>query len=162
MREDILNEIKDYYKDLKADNKNQEKKLDRLKELEEMKIIKEYLELSKENIVIKKDSDIMIEAYRKFKNRIADTNNIYVYLDTYSKEDFSKIDYYSSDAKFSSYKNIENEQLECINVEDRNIFEKINNVIFPETKETFESIQYNFIKNCLKEDQKKAVKKLIK
>lgn len=181
MKEEILEQIKKEYKELKETKKELESKKSRIKELEENEFVKEYLKLYHElyELSIKKDmylpeDTLFRSVIDKNTKDIKETNKIYVYIGTYKDSceiDImcprdEKVKYSDKRAKFRIYRDLEkiNEEI-IIPIKECKDFERNNTVIIlktslPELK--IYDVQEEFLKDAIETNQQEAVQRVLK
>lgn len=158
MREELVKELRKDIDNLKKQYKKEAKRLERLKELEDSKKVREYLSLRgisqiEDNEYIKNSSRkygiypsdeeldfntsgeyLVKSTYGKYLSRIEskDTNRIYVYMGTYTKSGNHKVlDDIPSKDSYNTYQNIESADKIRIPYEEVSAFEKDHIVIHP-------------------------------
>ena len=169
MREDLLKEFRNEYRqDLRAKDEN-DKNLSILKQrkaiLENSPLIKDYVELNSQIDQYMKNGDsidgIFNKALLKYvkKGLTEETNEIYLYLGTYYSDgiDTVEVERNSSDAVFDWYVDIESIKYVENPVEDRHDFELNNKVILLEdyhnSKYLLCEIRNQFIQDALYQGQ---------
>ena len=181
MKEEILEKIRKDYEFRLEIKENLAKKSARLRELEENKYVKEYLEIinKKSNNNYKwyeytSDDQILDISYRTYSREIRESNRLYVYLGSYKSDQNYGIscsyndilvERDSPEVLYSIYWDLEKENEIKISIEVRDEFEKIHNIVYPETafrdKEFYE-IRRNFLRLSIYEGQEVACKKILK
>lgn len=120
----------------------------------------------------KTESDVIMSIYKKYANQIkeTDTNGIYIYVATYMPSEFSteeieegfqfEIETEINDPRATHryFWNIEGLCSKSVNIQDCEEFEKTHTVLYVDN---FYEIQEEFIITAVKENQKKAVNKLL-
>jgi len=177
LEESILNKIRIEYENKKNIQNEYKKNINRLKELEENELIKEYLILS--NIIKDKnyleiltltDEEILNSLLLLYSDKIEKTNNIIVYLATFAKSknnEYIKVNRDNSKAEFRMYADLEKDISLSINIpiKEADEYEKNNNVIIPQTIFTdlyFYDLQKKFMKEAILSNQKQAIVKILK
>lgn len=121
----------------------------------------------------KNEFDVIMSVYRKYHSNIneVDTNGIYVYVGTYMPSGYSsleiengypfemEVDMNDSRATHRRYWNIEGIWAKTIDIEDCMEFEKTHIVIYANN---FYEVQKDFVITAVKDNQEKAVNRLIK
>jgi len=181
MEEQILQKIKKEYLDIKEEQKNLKKLYDRLLELENNELVKEYLfitEKLQESDLDKKlaanQNDIISKIYYKHLYNIKQTNGIYIYLGTYKNNHEIDIVHGSLDervnknnkqANYILYQDIEKTEPIQIPIQEAKKFESENIIIFPDiylSESYYYEVQRNFFNNCVIYGQEEALKKVKK
>lgn len=176
MKEEVLNLIKEEINKAKQDRENCLMLLNQIHKLEQDDKVKEYLNLREQlqilqhkEMVNKSDDEIMYEIFSKYKNIIAETNQIYVYIGTFTSSETEvpyEIMVHRDDVRgiYRKYKNIENDYTQILNIEDSIEFEKNNIVLFPNTKlliSYYDKVREEYIKTLVTEGQEKAYQRIL-
>jgi len=191
MKQEILDAIKKDFAERKERQKELKKKQRRKTELEQTKLVKEYLELKKElrNVHFLKDTlnetetDILMKAFRTHAHLIEqsrwnekeDSEDIYVYLGTYMYNSTCDIvhgstDYIVSrdckDADYRQYRHLEDYwDTKDIPIAKCEEFEKTHKVIFLKglmSEIKYYEMQREFIQLAVKYGQEEAYRKILK
>ena len=181
MEELILQALKKEYIEKQEEQKTLKRMYERLLELKSNEAVKEYLSL-KENLE-KINLDKIIEAttenifssiYHKYLNQISKTNQIYVYLGTYTNSIENDIIHGTPDirvkrndkrAKYCLYQDLEKTEPIKISIDKTKQFEEVNVVIFPNkylTENYYYELQKEFFYTCITTNQEEALKKVRK
>ena len=130
------NELKQARKKYRLSLKENNKKKDRIKEIEELKLTKEvmrFLELSDMNNELKSDKQLLDEAFCAIGYNTKDSNDKYVFMGSYIRDCLSGFDtILSKNASWSHYNiywNLETEEKICIFKDMVENFENNNHVI---------------------------------
>ncbi len=179
MNQETLNGLRDEFKKKKAEIKEHNKKVIRVRELMNDPAVKEYIELTGNNPQIEyinlNSIEIINDIYRPFLTTIkpSERNNIYFYLGTYSfyyHYDISeggidkKVAKDDKLADYNLYWNIEGGVPIRIPIDNSKEFEKNNVVIctYYHSAKDYYFIQKEFFANAVVYNQVKAKKLLIK
>lgn len=171
MKDELYNEIKQYYLKEKEEQEEKNNKIEEINTLIEDSKVKRFIELT--NFDIEKytleqtDEDIIGELFRNSLNEIdiEDTNNIYVYMGTYKKENEEDIKVSNDDpnASFKCYSNIELSYNLKIPIDLCEEFEKENDVIYIDNPEkAYFDIQEEFVVKAIKTTQRRAKRHILK
>ncbi len=181
MKEELLKEIREEVKGIKEKMEEHNADIKRVKELEKDPHVKEYITLMRklDNNVKKteySEAEIIASIYRKYISQIEDidTNEIYVYLGTYTSS--SEIDivhgandirvrYDDPSADYRIYWNIEQSFAENIFLPQCKEFEETHVILNPSgyfKREAFYKIQQEFFVKAAQVNQKAAAKSLLK
>ena len=180
MKEEMLQSIKKDYENQKELRDNTIKSLEKLKELENNEIVKEYLNLKEklqllkyERIINQTDTEIINTLFRRNMYSNKDTNEIYVCLGSFKLDNVYDIEHGPSDfrvrrddptAEYRIYKDIENENYIQLAIDKCEKFENTHKVIIPKTILTdkyYYELQKEFILTAVEEGQEKACQKIL-
>lgn len=177
MKESLLKDFRSEYKKRLKEKIELDKDLEilikRRRILENSPIVKDYIELNNkiEEAMDKvcSEEDIFLSTLYEFdsKGLATDTNNILLYMGTFINENgYARlVDRNSSIAEFDRFINIESLDDVDVPVEDRDVFERNNNIIFLDNKEPsmylLHEIRDKFIQSALTDGQEKACKKIL-
>lgn len=164
MDENLLKKIKnEYKKEIKKINSKKTKKTI------SFKIFKKPIGVFSLNNKEITDQDIILSIYKKYIVQIKenDTNKIYVYMGTYIQDYYDQsecsfdkeVDMNNPNATHRIYRNLEGLLEKCIKIEDCDVFEKNNIVLFVDD---FYEIEKEFLSTSVKENQEKAIQKVLK
>jgi len=176
MTEELLKKIRDESQKEISEMDKYNEYADRRNELANLEEIKKALGLLYNRDMAlprKTEKGIIISTYDKYAVYIneEDTNGIYVYIGSYRPSDFTYeeiedgapfevlVDYDDPRATDRRYYNLEGVWCETISVSESDEFEKTHTVIFVDD---FYEVQNEFIMTAVKENQEKAVSKVLK
>ena len=180
MKEEALLKIREEVSKRLTENELYNNRIRRIKELQKLKEVKEYIKLIGEtgnNLSLRKEKseDIVYSCFRHYLSSFIpeeETNKIYVYLGTFQCSSECDINHGVSDiyvsrnseeADYSLYRNLENYFIDrTISIKDRRKFEEENIVLFKNSINGYELIRREFAFLSYKYGQDVAVKKLIK
>ena len=163
MRDEVLETIRVHYEYLNDRRKEEIRMYERMKQLENNEVVKEYLNL-KSNIRMgcnTLSSDDLIEvAFHGNEYDIDETNNIYVCLGEFA----------IGQDRVKRYMNVENERdFYLVPLDECNNFEESHKVIIIANKKDkafylnnkFREIQLDFLREAVNSNQKRACRKIL-
>lgn len=181
MEEEILNTIKEEYKNKKELKKDIENKVARVEELKNSEVVKEYLNLleflDKTNYknILNWTDDMMLDlVISKNIRNIEETNGIYVCLGTFMLANIHDVEHGPSNyrlarnnprAQYRIYQDIERDNSIEIPIELCEEFENTYKIIFPNvyfTGKFYYDIRREFIRESIATNQEKACTKILK
>ena len=173
MEKEQLEVLREKYNKLKDLREKQKPMLDRLNELEENEIVKEYNELKLKykriytydinDLYKKSDSEIAFRAAKECD--ITPNSNIFVYL--YTSKNGEEIEKYRNDMDFAAFKNIEDTSKYCTLIKPNELEDFLkNNIIISENYSYvfpadlfFQLAQADYFETIIKEGKEKTIKK---
>ena len=94
MKEEVLNSIRDEINKAKQNRENYLMLLNKIRVLEQEEKVKEYLKILEQiqplkykEVINKSDDEIMYDIFNKYRNIITQTNQIYVYIGTFTSSE---------------------------------------------------------------------------
>ena len=179
MENEILEELRNEYKERQEKRKLLEQKKKRLEFLKNNKLVKEYialnLELSTMSSWNPSVEDLVHTSFvYKYSDMIKSDNDVFIYLGTYKisysidivhgceNDDLvSRNDIY---ADYSLYQNIETNKVVRMPIKNRDCFEKEHTVMIPKTfnyNSFFNKVQKEFVMDSINKGQDVALKKVL-
>ncbi len=169
MKEESVKKAKEKYRNDKMKLLEEQKRQERIKELEQNPLVKEYIKLSKET----PEKKIELEEYFE-EIALENSNNIKVYLGTFGifQGKFKNHPIYfngeTEEVYINRYKDLETlEEVDILTTYEV-AYERRKKLIFPdfespeEALQKFQTIREKFLYTILEKSQKEAIQELIK